>query len=59
MTNNEKRAIELLMNESDSPAKSNGFAFYGLINALVNSGIYKPVPHSESEQIDKIKEGVA
>lgn len=59
MTNNEKRAVELLMNESNNSAKSNGFAFYGLMNALVNSGIYKPVPHSENEYINKIKKGVA
>lgn len=59
MTSNERRAIELLMSEDEISYKSANWAFYGLMNALLPNSLYKTVPHSESEQVDKIKEGVA
>lgn len=57
MTSNEKRAIELLMSEDDICAHN--WSFFSIMNALMPNSIYKPVPHSSKEQIDKIKEGVA
>lgn len=57
MTSSEKRAIELLMSKDD--ITTNNWSFFSIMNALMPNSIYKPVPHSKKEQIDKIKEGVA
>lgn len=59
MTENERRAIELLMNQDEVTYKSANWSFFFLMNALLPNSIYKSVPHSESDKIDNIKKGVA